>query len=300
MHHIGLQQISDFSDKSQKIDRHFVLLEGSNIRRYSGIPFIGCRVIVLVCGGTVNVRINGREVALYANDFADVLEGTKLQFDSASDDSEFYCIFTTRKYIMDALQGTLPRLQNYILKIMTDPVMRLEPEQASVLKSNIVLMAGKLADHGNLYRQELLCAYLKAFALELGNLMSLLYSTIDDVPVENCRKRDMLMVGFMDLVWRNFIENRSVAFYAKQLCVTPKQLSRVVKESSGKSPHEIIATELFSLAVQLLQDDNLLVQQVSDMLHFSDQAAFTKFFKKYTGVPPAEYRKNRPESGPML
>lgn len=296
MRHISLQQISDFSDKSQKIDKQFVLLEGKHMKRYSGIPFIGCRIIVLVCGGTLNVRINGRETVLCKNDFADVLEGTKLQFDSASEDAEFYCIFTTRKYIMDSLQGTLPRLQNYILKIMTDPVIRLGPAQAAVLKDNVILMAGKLADLGNTYRQELVCAYLKAFALEIGNQMSLLYSTIDDVPVEHCRKRDMLMVGFMDLVWRNFIENRSVAFYAKQLCVTPKQLARVVKDASGKSPHEIISAELFSLSVQLLQDDSLLVQQVSDMLHFSDQAAFTKFFKKYTGVAPAEYRRNRPET----
>ena len=295
MRHISLQQISDFSDKSQKIDKHFVLLEGRDIGRYSGIPFIGCRIISLVCRGTVNVRINGRVTILSENDFADVLEGTKLQFDSASDDSEFYCIFTTRKYIMDALQGTLPRLQNYILKIMTNPVMRLETGQSSVLKNNILLMAGKLADVGNLYRQELLNAYLKAFALEIGNLMSGLYGTIDDVPLESCCRRDMLMVEFMDLVWRNFIENRSVAFYAKQLCVTPKQLARVVKDASGKSPHEIISSELFSLSVQLLQDESLLVQQVSDMLHFSDQAAFTKFFKKYTGVPPADYRKNRTE-----
>lgn len=296
MHHISLQQISDFSEKSQKIGRNLVLLEGRHLMKYSGIPFIGCRILLLVCSGTADVRINGRVTVLAKNDFADILEGTRLQFDSISDGSEVYCVFTTRKFIMDSLQGTLPRLQNYILKIMADPVACLDVSQATALKTNIVLLAGKLADLGNVYRQELACAYLKALSLEIANLMTSRYGASDEIPAGNIRRKDALMVAFMDLVWRHFMENRAVSFYAKQLCVTPKQLSRVVKESSGKSPHEIIASELFSLSVQLLQNDNLLVQQVSDMLHFSDQAAFTKFFKKYTGVPPAEYRKNRPSA----
>ena len=57
------------------------------------------------------------------------------------------------------------------------------------------------------------------------------------------------------------------------------------------SPHDIIAGEVLSLAVQLLQNDNMLIQQVADVLHFSDQAAFSKFFKKYIGMSPVEYRK---------
>ena len=45
------------------------------------------------------------------------------------------------------------------------------------------------------------------------------------------------------------------------------------------------------MAAQLLQNNSFLVQQVADILHFSDQAAFSKFFKKYVGMSPAEYRK---------
>ena len=80
-------------------------------------------------------------------------------------------------------------------------------------------------------------------------------------------------------------------FRSRELCVTPKHLSRVVKECSGMSPHDIIAGEVLSLAVQLLQNDNMLIQQVADVLHFSDQAEFSKFFKKYIGMSPVEYRK---------
>ncbi len=34
------------------------------------------------------------------------------------------------------------------------------------------------------------------------------------------------------------------------------------------------------------------VQQVADMLHFSDQSTFGKFFKKHMGLSPMEYRKS--------
>ncbi|WP_369427719.1 helix-turn-helix domain-containing protein [Pontibacter harenae] len=41
----------------------------------------------------------------------------------------------------------------------------------------------------------------------------------------------------------------------------------------------------------LLQNRTLTVSQVSDLLNFSDQSLFGKFFKANTGISPVEYRK---------
>ena len=41
------------------------------------------------------------------------------------------------------------------------------------------------------------------------------------------------------------------------------------------------------------QQAELSVQQVAEMLGFSDQSAFGKFFKRECGVSPAQYRKRQ-------
>ena len=255
MKHIGLQQITDSVDESHRIDGELVLMDTDDIARLSGYDIIGCRLIVLVADGEIDAAINGHAVSLEKNDFVDILEGTRLRFGHVSPGTEAVCIATTRKQIMDALLGTVTRIQNYILKILTEPVLHLEHREAVILMRQARLMASAFSDMSNL------------------------------------KKRDMLIAGFMELLWKHLPADKEVAFYAKELCVTPKHLSRAIKAGTGKSPHEIIAGELLALAMQLLRNDNILVQQVSDYLHFSDQAAFSKFFKKYTGTSPAEYRK---------
>jgi AraC-like DNA-binding protein len=45
-------------------------------------------------------------------------------------------------------------------------------------------------------------------------------------------------------------------------------------------------------AKSLLRDPSLTIAQVADMLYFSDQFFFSKFFKRYTGITPSDYRKS--------
>ena len=135
----------------------------------------------------------------------------------------------------------------------------------------------------------------------------------DDRIVSNCLKRDakefirlrlgvedsaalieqaISLAGNEDVPPENFREKREVSFYARELCVSTKHLARVVKSCTGKTPHAVIDAEVLGLAIQLLKNEDMLVQQVADHLHFSDQAAFSKFFRKYMRMSPTEYRRN--------
>ena len=126
--------------------------------------------------------------------------------------------------------------------------------------------------------------------MEFGNI--LFHEQGWQIPEQSLAKRDLLMSDFMNLVWEHFKEKREVSFYAKELCVSAKHLSRVVKSATGYTPHEIISREVMGLAMQLLRNEGIMVQQISDILHFADQAAFSKFFKKYMNMSPSEYRRN--------
>ncbi len=292
MKHVGLQQIPALVPDSCRLGDSFIFLDTDGIRRLAGYNIIGCRLLLMLHGGALTMKINGNPAVVRENDFVDILEGTRVCFGVPDPHVRIVCMVTTRKFIMDSLQGVVPDIQNYILRILTEPVMHLQEAEAEILSRQAALVAGAVSDKGHRYREELVKVYFKAFSLNLSNIVLNKYDIRPSRPQDGMKKKDSLISGFMELVWKNFLENREVSFYARELCVTPKHLSRVIKENTGKSPHQIIAGEVLALAVQLLQNDDMLVQQVSDILHFSDQAAFSKFFKKYMGTSPAEYRKN--------
>lgn len=291
MRHIGLQQIADSADDSRKAGDQLVLMDADDMARLAGSDIVGCRLLFLLREGWMDVMINGHNTRLEPDDFMDVLEGTRIRFGDMAPYTSAICIATTRKMIMDVMQNTATRIQNYILKILTEPVLHLDASEAATLAGQAGLMLSASADMRHLYREELVKVYFKAFMLELNNMLVSKYESDAEEYTAGLKKRDMLIAGFMDLVLKNLPERKPISFYAKELCVTPKHLSRIVKAGTGKSPHEIVAGESVALAIQLLQNDDVLIQDVSDILHFSDQAAFSKFFRKYTGLSPVEYRK---------
>jgi len=83
---------------------------------------------------------------------------------------------------------------------------------------------------------------------------------------------------------------RNISYYADKLCVTPRYLSRIIKEVSGQFASDHIDLYVISIAKQLLASKKYTVLQVSEILNFSSQSLFGRFFKNFTGHTPKEYQ----------
>ncbi len=103
------------------------------------------------------------------------------------------------------------------------------------------------------------------------------------------RKEEHLM-GFLRLLSAHFKEERSVQYYADALFVTPKHLTKTVKEITSKTSGELIDEMVITEAKILLDNPAWSVGKVAEELHFSDQFFFSKFFKNHTGLSPSEYK----------
>ncbi len=285
-----MQQLCSFVAESKKFSDRFVCLRADDVRILSRYYIIGYRVMVLVGRGSVDVSVNGRDYRITQNDYLDILEGSMLQFKAISPDADLFCMITVREFLMDALQNVVPAPNNYMFRLAMNPILHISPADSITLWQHMLLLEGALANLKHYHRAEMVRLYFKSFVLEFANI--LLQENDWQVPVQNIAKKDLMMSDFMNLVWEHFRDNREIGFYAKELCVSAKHLSRVVKSVTGKTPHEIISREVMSLAMQLLRNEGLRIQQIADILHFSDQAAFSKFFRKYMGMSPAEYRRN--------
>jgi AraC-like DNA-binding protein len=104
-------------------------------------------------------------------------------------------------------------------------------------------------------------------------------------------KQNILLDSFIKLVQENFREHRNIGFYANRLCLTPKYLSKVVKDGSGASAGEWIDNYVALEAGTLLKSTSKTVQQISDELNFPSQSFFGRYFKRITGISPKKYRE---------
>ena len=95
---------------------------------------------------------------------------------------------------------------------------------------------------------------------------------------------------FLQLLSENFKKERQVKFYADKLCITPKYLTTIVRELSGKSVSKWIHGIVIREACYKLIHGVESVQQISYELNFPNQSFFGKYFKSYVGCSPSEYR----------
>lgn len=85
-------------------------------------------------------------------------------------------------------------------------------------------------------------------------------------------------------------QEHSLSFYADKMCVTPRYLGVVVKETSGVTAKEWIDRAIATNAKVMLKYGNRPVIRIADDLSFPNPSFFCKFFKRMTGTTPQEYR----------
>lgn len=102
---------------------------------------------------------------------------------------------------------------------------------------------------------------------------------------------EKIVGNFKSLLSKNFLEKKDVLFYASELNITPKYLSEVLLNETGKTTKTLIAEHIFLEAKSLLRQTDMSVQEICYWLGYEDTSYFTKAFKKQEGLTPLSYRR---------
>ena len=109
-------------------------------------------------------------------------------------------------------------------------------------------------------------------------------------PVRTSRQRQMLE-QFIKLAINDHAREHLVGYYADKMCVTPKYLSKIVKEASGRSVPDWLSELLILDAKNMLRHSDMTIKEISSRLNFPSQSFFFRFFKNHTGQTPTQYRE---------
>ena len=123
-----------------------------------------------------------------------------------------------------------------------------------------------------------------------------LFLIVDDAcKVNNPRKipqqKQVLLRNFRKLIDQHYLSIRLPKEYADLLYVTPNHLNALCHDLLGKTAGELIRDRILLEAKRLLTNANMTIAEISYTLNFQDNSYFNRFFKKYAGVTPDEFRK---------
>jgi len=96
---------------------------------------------------------------------------------------------------------------------------------------------------------------------------------------------------FLDLVNKEFREIRDVETYAARIHISSKQLNRICKEASGRTPSQLLDMRIHIEASRLLQYTNRSVKEISYDLGFGEPSYFIKFYRRISNKTPHQYRQ---------
>lgn len=96
---------------------------------------------------------------------------------------------------------------------------------------------------------------------------------------------------FQQLIRQHFTEQHKVAWYAQQIGVSQAHLNQICQQHFQSNALALIHNVLISEAKRFLIFSDTAVAEIAERLGFTEPGYFNKFFKRYTGLSPAVYRR---------
>ena len=100
----------------------------------------------------------------------------------------------------------------------------------------------------------------------------------------------LLADKFLQLVEQSDGRIRKVDDFAKQLNVTPKYLSTILKETINRRPSMMIEHFTMGAIERRLRYTDMTMQEIANDLNFPNPSFFGKYCKEHLGMTPLEYR----------
>lgn len=175
------------------------------------------------------------------------------------------------------------------LYIRTRPCVTLLDGQRNRIEELIAIIKKRLSEPDRLFRAQILSTLTQTVCFEI---LEAYFSGNSIQPSVQMRK-DVIFQHFLQDVFANFKQYRSVAFYAGRQCLTPRYFATVIREISGKTPTEWINISIMAEIKRLLANPDLSIKEIAEKLHFSDQSLLGRYFKNVEGISPLKYREQQ-------
>jgi len=274
----------DFLDDSNNIENDFRIS-----LQYACLPidYSPCRItscmVCLCLTGHAKIEVDLHAYHFEPDDIIIVFPGQIMACNEKSSDFAL-SYFSFSNHFIDEI---LFRLPTAFIGFLKESVKYHLPvtEKNSLLTEYFSIMNSKFYDKGNVCRSEIILNLLHNFYLDLYNKVI----ARNEIHTRQPKHKKELEEEFFRLI-KAHPAVREVAFYAEKLCITPKYLSIITKESIGTSAKELIDNFAITELKLQLKSASTPLKEIAAQLNYPSEAFLCKYFKKRTGKTPSHYR----------
>ena len=185
------------------------------------------------------------------------------------------------------------RMMPLFLQFGSLPCMELTQAESQSLRSFISMVEQELKGSETDFSSEIIGGLIAATIYKVGDILTHYLAEHPEVDSPIHKRAEEYFRQFTELLGEHYKHERSVGFYARQLCITPKYLTTLIKRISGKSVSEWIDNYVILEAKTLLKYSNMSVQEIAYYLNFPNQSFFGSYFKRNAGMSPSQYKAKK-------
>lgn len=241
-------------------------------------------LIYIFLDGEHDLRLGAEHTQLQPNDLVIVPENTLYASDHIKN-CKGYCIHFKTEYIRGALNRSLSEEFPYF-QLDADHILQLNLDESGLIQQSFKSI---LAEYGRFSpeKDHILVNLILILLLRIREIYRVHIRQIN----KTINRQDQLAMQFKRMVEKNFMQWRSVQTYAEKLHVSPNHLSDAVRQSTGRSPLDVIHDTIYLEAKAQLRSSEKTIVEIAQELNFEDQSHFSHFIKKRSGLPPQQLRK---------
>ena len=188
----------------------------------------------------------------------------------------------------------MKQLLHLFMAVREHPYLTLSDEEWSDITRSLEEISGEWhRQRRDSLSEEILLTLFRALAYRICRAIDdqLGQRSGDKQAKDTARDRNTFYFNtFIEELSRNYMQERSVGFYAERLHLTPKYLTTLLRTTTGRTATEWIDEYVVIEAKNLLKYSTMNIQEIAYYLHFSNQSFFGKYFKQHTGMTPSAYR----------
>lgn len=299
LYNITLSQFRSFFPEGQFVglEEDFYILNAKLTDKHSPLQH-PCRfngyMLIYCISGHMRLNVNLSEVELKENMMFVNVPGNILKVTDILNQEDCdiqYVVVAMSERFMSRLVLDVNKVFTEGLSLIDNPIMEVRPDYASQMYKSIEMITSILKSDVQ-YKSDIVTTMMSSVFYLVAGLWSESVSKLQESSAAPTSRGRMIFEMFMKLVKEYHTKYRNVGFYADKLCLTPKYLSKLIKNASGRSAPEWIDAYVILEAKNLLKHSNTSIKEIVFTLNFPNQSVFYKFFKARTGMTPSEYRNS--------
>lgn len=175
------------------------------------------------------------------------------------------------------------------VKILEEnPCINVSESDKEIITKMFVIITKLNNPENNNESRPVILSMLNSLILELESIVKQSLTVGSNTKLS---RAEDLTEQFLKLIIRNYKESREIEYYADKLCISPKYLTQVVKQTTGETPFNWMNKIVIIGAKNLIRTSEMNIMQISEELNFPNPSFFGRFFKKHSGMTPLEFKK---------